>query len=71
MKYIFRGITVFDYNEKTGELLTTAVEGTNIPAINFCKYIDEDFILMEQFFNTINKLRTTGETVELKDIEVY
>ena len=69
MKYFFRGQVVFDYNEETDELTTGMVDGTNIPAINFCKYIDEDFILMERFFKNINDYKL-GKITTLEDIEV-
>jgi len=67
MKYVFRGNIVFIFDEDTNELLTQMIG--DFPAINYCKFIDEDFILMEQFFTDINKFKR-GEITELKDIVV-
>ena len=67
MKYVFRGNIVFIFDEDTNELLTQIIHG--IPAINYCSFIDDDFILMEQFFKNINDYKKDN-TVELKDIEV-
>jgi len=69
MKYIFRGEVVFEYKEDTGELKTGIVDGIGYPAINYCKFIDEDFVLMEQFFRNINDYKC-GNITELKDIVV-
>lgn len=66
MKYIFRGNVVFDYNEDNNNLI--AIDD-GIVTINHCKLIDEDFILMEQFFKNINDYKKDN-TIELKDIVV-
>jgi len=69
MKYIFRGEVVFEYKEDTDELKTGIVAGIGYPAINYCKFIDEDFILMEKFFADINKFKKDN-TFKLEDIVV-
>ena len=70
MKYIFRGIMVFEYDPnakfdkvKQGKHLDI------IPAFNHCTMIDEDYKLLGEFFNTIYR-HTQGEDVPLEDIEV-
>jgi len=69
MKYVYRGLVLFDYNEETGEMLTTNYEGTDIPNINMCRYDDECYELMEQFFKNINEHRKDN-TFKLEDIVV-
>lgn len=69
MKYIFRGLLVLEYDENTGKLVTDLVAGTDMPVINFCNYIDEDFEIMENFFRDI-KLFREGRITKLKDIVV-
>lgn len=71
MKYIFRGIVVFEYNPNAK--YDKVIHGKNevgTPAFDFCKMIDEDYKLLGEFFNTVYR-HTQGEDVELKDIEVY
>lgn len=68
MKYYFRGLVILDYDEETKEL-TTPVDIDGIPNFNNCKFIQEDFQLLQNFFTAINIHQTTG--CELKDIEVY
>jgi hypothetical protein len=74
MKYVFRGHIVFEYipNEKKrerGRVEQHNIEGGPIAAFNFCGFIDEDYKLLGEFFNTVYR-HTQGEEVELKDIEV-
>jgi predicted RNA-binding protein len=70
MKYIFRGIVVFEYDPnakydkvKQGKHLDT------IPAFDHCSMINEDYQLLGEFFNIVYR-HTQGEDVELKDIVV-
>jgi len=75
MKYIFRGITVFEYRpddkyDKVIEHTRAGYSGPDCPTFNFCKMIPEDYRLLAQFFDTVYR-HTQGEDVELKDIEVY
>ena len=71
MKYIFRGIVVFEYepNAKYDKVKHGKTE-TGIPAYDFCNMIDEDYKLLGEFFNTVYR-HTQGEDVTLVDIEVY
>ena len=70
MKYVFRGNVVFNYDETKNKLTTGKyIHNTDLPIINICKFIDDDFILMEQFFKNINDYKKDN-TVELKDIVV-
>jgi len=71
MKYIFRGITVFEYNpnDKCDKVTQGKVHDT-IPAFDFCRFIPEDYRLLREFFGKVYR-HTQGEDVELKDIEVY
>ena len=71
MKYIFRGIIIFEYqpDNKYDKVIQGDV-GNNTPAFNFCKMIPEDYKLLGEFFTNVYK-HTQGEDIELKDIEVY
>jgi hypothetical protein len=70
MKYIFRGIIVFEYNpDNKYDKVKQGNQGP-IPAFDFCKMIPEDYRLLGEYFTTVYK-HTQGENVELKDIEVY
>lgn len=69
MKYVFRGWTVFEYRpDKHPKLIQHQVHDT-IPAFDFCNFINEDYRLLGEFFNTVYR-HTQGEDVELKDIKV-
>ena len=70
MKYIFRGVVVFEYDPnaeydkvKQGKHLDV------IPAFNHCRMIDEDYKLLGEFFNKVYR-HTQGENVVLEDIVV-
>lgn len=71
MKYIFRGVVVFEYDPTAK--YDKVKQGTNsagIPGFDFCNMIDEDYQLLAQFFDTVYK-HTQGEEVILEDIVVY
>jgi hypothetical protein len=71
MKYIFRGITVFQYDPITRQIESPKTEhGLN--SFNFCQYVPEDYILISDFFRNAH-LHATGQikNEDLKDIEVY
>lgn len=77
MSFVFRGHTVFEYIPKgiegfhtSGVVIQHKIKGCDIPAFDFCNFINEDYKLMAQFFNTAYH-HLEGENVELKDIEVY
>jgi hypothetical protein len=71
MKYIFRGITVFEYdpNDKYEKIKQGKVHDV-IPAFDYCRMIPEDYKLLAEFFDKVYK-HLQGEDVELKNIEVY
>ena len=71
MKYIFRGIVVFEYdpNAKYDKVVQGKIHDA-IPAFDFCNMIDEDYKLLGEFFNTVYR-HTQGEDVTLEDIQVY
>lgn len=71
MKFIFRGYTIFEYfpNREFGDKVVQHKVYDSIPAFNFCRFIDEDYKLLAQFFDTAYR-HIQGEDVELKDIEV-
>ena len=71
MRYIFRGIVVFEYDPLT-KLMNNPYTEHGLNSFNFCKYVPEDYILISNFFrdaylHSINQL----EIKDLKDIEVY
>lgn len=71
MKYIFRGIVVFEYDPNAKfDKVKHGETKTGIPAFDFCSMIDEDYKLLGQFFDTVYR-HTQGEDVTLEDIEVY
>ncbi len=69
MKYIFRGITVFEYSPEAK--FDKVVEGqiNGLHAFNYCSMIPEDYKLLGQFFTTVYR-HTQGEKVNLDDIVV-
>lgn len=66
MKFIFRAVTIFEYNGK--EVIQHKIHG--IAAFDFCKMIPQDYKLLSEFFITAYS-HLQGEEVELNDIEVY
>lgn len=69
MSYVFRGHTVFEYIPNEGVKLRY-IKDLETPAFDYCNFINEDYKLMGEFFNTVYR-HAQGEKVELKDIEVY
>jgi predicted RNA-binding protein len=69
MKYIFRGRVVFEYRPDGNPKLIQHMVHNIIPAFDFCTFIDEDYKLLGEFFNTVYR-HTQGEDVELTDIKV-
>ena len=71
MKYIFRGIVVFEYdpNAKYDKVKHGETEN-GTPAFDFCSMIDEDYKLLAEFFDKVYR-HTQGEDVILEDIKVY
>jgi hypothetical protein len=70
MSYVFRGNPVFEYIPNEGVKLRNIKGYGDIPAFDYCSFINEDYKLMGEFFNTVYR-HAQGEKVELKDIEVY
>ena len=69
MKYIFRGVIVFEY--KPEAKFDKVIEGqiNGLHTFNYCGMIDEDYKLLAQFFDIVYR-HTQGEMVELNDIVV-
>jgi hypothetical protein len=71
MKYIFRSITVFEYNPETCEIRQGRVSGTDIPAFDFCSWIPDDFRLLSEYFDTVYRhIQGDIASNDLKDIVV-
>ena len=70
MKYIFRGITVFEYNPDNKSMESPKTE-YGLDSFNFCRFIPVDYMLISNFFQTAY-LHAAGQikTEDLKDIEV-
>lgn len=68
MKFIFRGLTVLDYNAETKDMRAPIEDG--IFVFNFCSFIPEDYKLLARFFETAYKHTQLGDIVDLTDIEV-
>ena len=70
MKYIFRGVTVFEYDPNTKQVHCYESE-YNGNHFNFCKFIPEDFKLISEFFrNAYLHARDLLHESSLADIEV-
>ena len=69
MKYIFRGHTIFEYMPDKGVVKQHDISGLPIAGFNYCGFIDEDYKLLAEFFNTVYR-HTQDQDVELKDIIV-
>jgi len=69
MKFIFRGITIFEYQPNAEEkIVENKIHGT-IPAFNFCRFIKSDYKLLSLFFETAHD-HMNGKKVDLEDIIV-
>lgn len=68
MKYIFRGLVVFEYQPEKKEVVL--VKDNGMANWDMCQFITEDWKLLSKFFETVHRHRS-GEQIELKDIEVY
>lgn len=69
MRFVFRGLVVFEYNPDTKKIVLGRLDGE----ANFdtsCNLIPEDYKLISEFFDIAYR-HTNGENVFLKDIEVY
>lgn len=69
MKYIFRGIVIFEYDIKT-KAINMPHDKCKSGNFNFCHFIPEDYKLIAKFFNLAYQ-HANGEDVKLKNIEVY
>lgn len=70
MKYYFRGMVILDYDEETKEITAPVDEDTGRPNIDACKFIQEDFQLLQNFFTAVN-IHQVHPNMEFEDIEVY
>lgn len=70
MKYVFRGIVVFEYfpDRKKNQVVQGKVH--DMPAFDFCHMIPEDYRILGEFFDKVYR-HIEGEDIPLKDIEVY
>lgn len=69
MSFVFRGQVVFEYIPNEGRVKQYNVKRGGIAAFDYCCFIDEDYKLLSEFFDTVYR-DINGEDVELKDIEV-
>lgn len=69
MKYIFRGIIVFEYDEELKEVIQGKVHNL-IPAFDHCIFISKDYKLISEFFDKAYRHKE-GEDVDLSDIICY
>ena len=69
MKYIFRGITIFEYDPKLERRKVVQHNVNGIASFDYCSMIDEDYKMLGKFFETVYR-HTQGEEVSLIDIEV-
>lgn len=69
MKFIFRGLTVLDYNAETKDMVVPTDED-GLTNFNLCQFIPEDYKLLARFFETAYKHTQLGDIVDLTDIVV-
>ena len=50
MKYIFRGITVIEYDPKTKQMTIPNDENERFGNFNHCKFIPDDYVRLSGFF---------------------
>lgn len=55
-EYIFRGNVIFSYDPETKECKAVASPENGVH-FNFCKYVDDDFVLFERYFKNIREHR--------------
>jgi len=70
MSFVFRGHVVFEYIPNEGIKLRNIKGYGEIPAFDYCSFINEDYKLMSEFFDKVYR-HTQGEDIALEDIEVY
>lgn len=70
MKYIFRGVVVFEYDPATKQM-SCGQSDYNGNHFNYCRFVPEDYELLSKFFTTAHQ-HATGVLHEsfLKDVEV-
>jgi hypothetical protein len=70
MKYVFRGVTVFEYDPETKQVRVVETE-ENGNHFNYCKFIPEDYELIAKFFDTArHHAQGLWDTESLRDIIV-
>lgn len=69
MKYIFRGVIVFEYIPYREDKVVQHDVHNIIPAFNYCRMMPEDYKLLGEFFNKVYR-HINGENVILEDIIV-
>lgn len=69
MRFVFRGLVVFEYNPDTKRVILGRLDGEANFDTN-CNLIPEDYKLISEFFNIVYR-HINGENVFLKDFEVY
>lgn len=66
MKFIYRGLVIFDYQPELKLVTTRQNPDCKIPNFNRCCFQPEDYKLMAQFFDAVHR-HLAGEDVDLKD----
>ena len=71
MKYIFRGRVILEFDPVTKQVEAPVGKDIDIPNFNFCTFIQEDYINLAMYFDTINDfMNDKVKQEDLKDIEV-
>ena len=71
MKYIFRGLVLFEYNPETKQIEAPMHDAIDTLAnFNHCKFIPDDYVQLADFFNTAYAHATDFPNVDLQDIVV-
>jgi len=61
-KYIFRGLTAFEFNPETKTLTA--------PDLDLCGLISNDYLILSAWFDCIYQYMETGKSVFLETVEV-
>jgi len=70
MRYIFRGLVLFEYNPETKQTEAAVTEDGTLVNFNHCKLVPDDYVQLADFFNTAYAHATDFPHVDLQDIVV-
>lgn len=69
MRFRFRGFTIFRYSSYTGTVTQEKIH-ESIPAFDYCRFIEEDYMLLSEFFRKAYMHRKK-EITDIEDTDVH